>query len=98
MNKTDSYQAPIKENLTMAVSLAIVIATNIMLCVICICCYKSCVSSLDEDCDLEDPSWSTEVRNHNRKIRIRPIDRRLRSQNVKKSRARTQSTFVIAEL
>ena len=95
MNKTDSYQATIKDNLTIGVSLAIVIAITIMLVIICICCYNSFVSFLDEDCDLEDPSWSTEVRNQNRKIRKRPIDRRSRSQQVKKFRARNQSTFIM---
>ena len=95
MNETDSYKATAKQNITIVISVVTTTVTLIILCVICLCCYASCVSSLNEDCDVEGPSWSTEVRNPNRKIRKRRSDRRPMGSQVKKSRARRQSTFIM---
>ena len=84
MNETDSYKATEKQNITIILSVVTATVTLIILCVICLCCYASCASSLNEDCDVEGPSWSTEVRNPNRKIRKRRSDRRPRASVVKK--------------
>ena len=92
--KMSLYNAQLKENLIIMVYCSIAFLAIIIFCLICLCCYNSCVSSFNEDCDEEGRSWSTEVRNHNRKIRKKKKRSKTKDPNFENFRARRQSTFI----
>ena len=86
------------KNPTILASIAIAVFALIMVCLVCTCCY-SFLATLPEVSDEDIPSWSTEQRNTNRKIRRKKTNRKMRtlklSKQLKNYQPRRLSIFVV---
>ena len=98
MNDSNPDIKSFQNNATIVASIAIAVFAFIMFCLVCTCCY-SFLATLPEVSDEDMPSWSTEQRNTNRKIRRKKTNRKMRasklSQQLKNYQPRRLSIFVV---
>ena len=100
MNSTEPYVKQFNTQATIIASVVVAVFSFIVVCLVGSCCYTF-LSSLDEYTVEDVPSWSTEVRNNNRKIRKRRSNRQNNkrkfklSQQIKSCQSRRKSIFIV---
>ena len=98
MNDSNPDLNFLKNNATIVASIAIAVFAFIIFCLVCTCCY-SFLATLPDVSDEDIPSWSTEERNTNRKIRRKKTNRKMRtlklSKQLKNYKPRRLSIFVV---